>query len=173
MLPRWSPMSRDPTQHRETVQLTTKKRTAAGIKVGKVTQQSITPTNTVPGRMLYDDTKHVEVKVPTDGILIEIHVKPGDRVQAGQELARVSSSEVGTARADVLKRQAEAALAHREFAYKKSICDGVDRLVAAVRKGQAPDQIGDDIQGVKLGEHRAAILEPTRGIAWPNRSRQT
>ncbi|MCA9139863.1 MAG: biotin/lipoyl-binding protein, partial [Planctomycetales bacterium] len=43
--------------------------------------------HTVPGRLRYDQTQHVDVKAPMDGILAELVVTPGDHVNAGDLIA--------------------------------------------------------------------------------------
>ncbi len=41
----------------------------------------ITHHHYVPGRLAYDDNRHIDVKSPTSGIVTEVLVKPGDVVR--------------------------------------------------------------------------------------------
>jgi cobalt-zinc-cadmium efflux system membrane fusion protein len=133
---------------------------AAGIEVSPVGRRRIEPTVTVPGRLQYDDTRHVEVKIPTEGVLAEIRVKPGNAVEAGQVLAIVSSPEVGNARADVMKRQAECELADQKLAWEEATTQGLQKLVAAVKERGNASAILKNLEGVTLGNYREQRRDP-------------
>jgi cobalt-zinc-cadmium efflux system membrane fusion protein len=143
---------------RDVVMLPAAKIEAAGIEVSPVARRRIEPTVVVPGRLQYDDTRHIEVKIPTDGVLAEIRVKPGDVVAAGQVLAVVSSPEVGNARADVLKRQAEHELAEEKLAWEDATAQGLQKLVAAIKDGGDAAAISRELEGVTLGSYREQII---------------
>ncbi len=141
------------------VHLATQKQQAAEIKVGPVVERAMAVSRTVPGRLRYDERWHIEVKIPTEGMLAEVRVKPGQSVQQGQVLALLHSPEVGTARADVLKHQALCELADRVHARKKKVTDGVRQLVAAVQAGRSPQEVTDAMEDVSLGAYRSTILQ--------------
>ncbi|MCY2966164.1 MAG: hypothetical protein NT069_21460, partial [Planctomycetota bacterium] len=63
------------------VHLPDSKRIAAGIEVAVVEPRPMHRVNIVPGRVQYDDTRHVEIKAATDGVLTQGLVKPGDNVE--------------------------------------------------------------------------------------------
>ena len=73
------------------VQLPVEKVEAAGIHSVTVGSRPLRMTRTVPGRIQYDDTRHIAVKAATAGTLIDVKVKPGDAVSPGQCLAILSS----------------------------------------------------------------------------------
>ena len=52
-----------------TLQLTSEKTAAAGIRVVPVSKRALKLTRAVPGRIQYDDTRHVAVKAATAGAL--------------------------------------------------------------------------------------------------------
>lgn len=130
----------------------------SGIEVATIVQSTVQPERTVPGRLTYDDTRHIEVRVPTAGTLREVLVKPGDSVAAGTVLARISSPEVGLARADVLRREAELRIAITDLDRSLQLRDGLNRLVDAVQRGENAPQILDDMQGTRLGPYRERIV---------------
>jgi len=138
--------------------LSSQKQSVAGIQLGEVVEQRLQAQATVPGRVQYDDSRHIEVKIPTAGILLEVRVKPGSRIDEGDVLALVSSPEVGTARADVLKRKVEFDLALQKFEWKDAACNGLKQLVAAVNAGQDPQTVSEDLSALKLGTYRAEIV---------------
>jgi cobalt-zinc-cadmium efflux system membrane fusion protein len=144
---------------RDRVVLSKEKQRSAGTKTELTATRTLQAWQDVPGRLQYDDRRHVEVKTATAGIIVEIGVKTGDHVTSGQVLARISSPEVGEARADCLKRQAELALAQRQAKWEQAICDGLERLVAAVRDGRDPKSISADLTDVPVGSNRRAVLD--------------
>lgn len=131
---------------------------AAGIEVAPAGYRLIQAVHTVPGRVQYDDTRHVEVKVPTPGVLTDVRVKPGDRVEQGQVLAVVSSPDVGHARADVLKRQAEAELAATKLKWQKEVGDGLRQLTTAIESGRSLDDLAAELKDKTLGDYREQIV---------------
>ncbi|MEZ6065805.1 MAG: efflux RND transporter periplasmic adaptor subunit [Planctomycetaceae bacterium] len=91
--------------------MTREKLSVLDLRVQPVERRTLQQVVTAPGRLAYDDRRHVEVKSATSGVLVDIRVKPGDRVAAGAVVAVISSPEIGTARADVLEREADWKLA--------------------------------------------------------------
>lgn len=77
------------------VELPTDKLKAAGVSLTKVVRTQLRPENKVPGRLKYDDRRHVEVRSATPGIITAVRVNPGDYVHAGDVLIELSSPEVG------------------------------------------------------------------------------
>ena len=165
----WSYLQRDPAEQAENIPLEAKaaanvvtfspaKLQAAGIEVAPVEDRTLQPMQTVPGRVQYDDARHVEVKAPTLGSLTEVHVKPGDRVEKGQVLAVVSSPDVGHARADVLKSQSEAELAEAKLKWRKTVCDGLRQLTAAIESGRELTEIAAELKDQTLGDYREQIV---------------
>jgi len=134
------------------------KQEAAGIQLGTVTEMVLQARATVPGRVQYDDYRHLEIKTPASGILLEPRVKPGDVVQEGDVLALLSLPEVGTARADVLRRKVEFDLALQKFEWKDAACIGLKQLVEAVNAGRDPQSLSTDLGDLKLGNYRAAVV---------------
>ncbi|MEZ6055985.1 MAG: efflux RND transporter periplasmic adaptor subunit [Planctomycetaceae bacterium] len=134
------------------------KRERAALQFGRCEKTMLQPTRTVSGRLTYDDTRHIEVRVPTAGILSEVLVKPGDVVEQGQVLAVLDSPEVGLARADVLRRTTEETLARVELERNQAILEGLKTLVAAVEQGTEAGQILEQMDGVRLGQYREKIV---------------
>ena len=91
---------------------------SAGIEVATAERRQLDVTRTAPGRVRYDDRRHVEVKSAAAGIVREVLVKPGDRVEVGTALAVVTSAEVGEARADLLESDRDTRHRREEVATK-------------------------------------------------------
>lgn len=138
--------------------LTDEKLNAVQLTVAPVNRQSINQVRIVPGRLQYDDRKHVSIKAPTEGVLVEVQVKPGDAVKAGQILAVLNSPEIGSARADLLQKTAEYELVRQQFNWKSSIQSHVQKLVDALLSQRSIESVETEFAKAKLGSYRSQLL---------------
>ena len=99
--------AQDSAESLRRVQLTPQKSAAAGFAMATAVSQPLQHEHLVPGRIQYDDRRHVVVRSATPGIVVRLLVRPGQQVQRGEVLLELNSSEVGDARADVLQRTSE------------------------------------------------------------------
>jgi len=141
-----------------TVTLSADKLKAAGILLREVARTRLRQENKVPGRLRYDDRRHIEVRSATPGIITAVRVNPGDQVNAGDVLIELSSPEVGNARADVLQRMAALKLATESRAWEKEISEGLGKLSEAIRERMAVDRIKQEFKTVTLGKNREQLL---------------
>lgn len=140
------------------VMLSESKRASVSLQTVSVAKHELRRTRQVSGRVRYDDARHVEIKAAADGILTKVLVKPGDTVQAGQVLATLHSPEVGTARADVLKRKSDLELAERSVQWQTQTHDNLQLLLKAIRQRTSMKQLEADFESRPLGDHRATLL---------------
>ncbi|HQX50519.1 MAG TPA: efflux RND transporter periplasmic adaptor subunit [Planctomycetaceae bacterium] len=131
---------------------------AAGVVLSDVTKTQLHPENNVPGRLRYDDRRHVEVRSATAGVITSVRVNPGDQVQAGDVLIELNSSEVGNARADVLLRTSELKLAIENREWEKAIFDGLAKLTAVIRARSSVEKIKQEFRDVTLGKSREQLM---------------
>ena len=106
---------------RDHVTLSVEKFEAAGIELTTAVKRELRPQRIVPGRIEYNDPRHVLVKSPFDGLIRRIDVKVGDRVSEGQVMGIVDSPELGDRRADVLLRKTDLEQARNEHDWWHSI----------------------------------------------------
>ena len=123
-----------------------------------VQTQSLQHVHSIPGRLRYDETKHVEVKTPLDGIITDILVTPGERVDLGQLLAVVRSPEIGQARATVLKRHKEREFAQQVLQRESVLAENLEELLMALDQGRSIDTIDSEFSNRPLGSYRQEIL---------------
>jgi membrane fusion protein, heavy metal efflux system len=83
---------------------------AKGIRTITIQTQSIPEYLEVPGRVVPDPTRVVHVFPATTGRVVEMRVRQWDRVQKGQVLALIESSDASRAMADYEKARADADL---------------------------------------------------------------
>ena len=123
-----------------------------------VQQQWVQERHEVPGRVHYDESRHIEVKAPMEGVLAELLVKPGDNVEKGQLLASIKSPEIGQARAEVLRRQQMLNIAqqklNREQELAKNLYDFFDQL----DQGKKSSEIEAAFSNRPLGSFRQDLL---------------
>lgn len=149
---------RDTNESPVVVSLSPGKLAASEIRVEPVSRGTLTHEHSVPGRVVYDDNRHIEVTAPTGGILTQVLVKPGDRVQSGQVLAWLNSPEIGTARADVLQRRAEAELTATLASRAGSLEKNVIALTETLKEQPEFDTVKAAIAGRTLGDYRNTLL---------------
>ena len=140
------------------LELSSAKIEAGGVRSTLLEPLPMRRMSIVPGRLQYDDLKHVELKSATDGILTRILVKPGDRVEQGQVLARVSSPEVGLARSDVLQRRAELELSRKTLEFRSQVADSVDSLIRGIEGQQSMKKLEERFRERVMGEFRGTLL---------------
>jgi cobalt-zinc-cadmium efflux system membrane fusion protein len=131
---------------------------AAQLETVVVSRRRMADIRFVPGRIEYDDNRHVTVKAPTDGVLTRVLVKPGDRVEPGQVLAWLESSEIGKARAEMLLRKSENELAARTLQFKTSVNDNVQQAISALRARQDFKALQERFVGQVMGQYRESLL---------------
>ena len=140
------------------IRMPQEKQHAAGIVTQPVTRSDLTLIRTFPARFEYDDTRHVAVRAPTDGVLEEVLVKPGDAVAAGQTLALLKSPAIGAARSEVLTRTAEYDLAKTTRDRHSRIYHGVENLVASIAQGEPIESIEEQLKDATLGNYGGDLL---------------
>ena len=121
-------------------------------------RRSVEHLHTVPGRLRYDQTKHVDVKAPMDGILAEVLVTPGDVVQTGQLLAVIRSPEIGHARAEILKRKHQRDIAQNVLERERTLAENLQQLSAMLDEGKSTSEIEAAFKDRALGGYRQDIL---------------
>lgn len=142
----------------DTLVLPTGKLNAANIKSVPAQIQAIQHVHTVPGRLRYDQTKHVDVRAPMDGILTELLVTPGDHVNAGDLIAVLSSPEIGQARAEILKRQKERDIAQQVLQRELTLAKNLQEVFAMLEQEKSVDEIESAFSNRALGAYRQQIL---------------
>ncbi|HWA99324.1 MAG TPA: hypothetical protein VG713_12565, partial [Pirellulales bacterium] len=112
------------------VRLRPEKLAAAGIRTVAVERRVIQETRRVPGKIGYNASKRLDIKLPASGVVKQVLALPGEQIAHGQPLARLTSIEVGLARDEVIKSEADVQLAAYEFNWAKEIAGNLNSLLA-------------------------------------------
>jgi membrane fusion protein, heavy metal efflux system len=83
------------------------------VQVEPVTATSETTTIRTSGKVGFNEERLSYVSSPLVGRVVDIRARPGDRVAAGQTLAVIDSSDLGTAWSEFIKARADLILAER------------------------------------------------------------
>ena len=111
------------------VHLDAELRKSAGIVVVAVEKRTMPTTLRVIGRLTPDDEKTHKTAAVTDGRVLKVFVKVGDRVKAGQVLARMHSHEIHEARSDYQKAKIELARLDSQRGFAEKSRDRIKRLL--------------------------------------------
>lgn len=122
---------------------------ASQFKVSKLALQEITPWLDISGRIEANDRLVTRIGAAVTGRVTEVLAEVGDRVQPGQALARVASSELTTAQMGYLKAHSAASQAERAV-------DRARQLILADVIGSAELQRRESELAVARAELRAA-----------------
>ncbi len=152
------PEAAQASEVRTEVRLSDTKRERAGIKLGKAEQRVLQATAIVPGRVSYDESKHVQLRSATAGTITKFLVKPGDQVKKGDLLAVLSSPEIGQSRAAEKQQLAELELLNRTLTFQRERRRGIETLTAAIERGDAPEKIRESKATEKIGASRESLL---------------
>jgi membrane fusion protein, heavy metal efflux system len=79
-----------------------------GLTVAPVRRQSLASSIKATGQIETSPNRKVEVTTPIIGTVTQLLAQPGDRVQAGQPVAILSSSEIAELRVDSIQKRSEA-----------------------------------------------------------------
>ncbi len=150
--------TRESTGSSDVITLPEGKMAKANFGTEFVEMQEVDHIHTVPGRLAYDEALHIEVKAPVSGVLLDVLVKPGDVVQAGQVLAIINSSEIGQARAALLNNEAKYQLTLKQMARVQEVTQNLEKLYELLGKDVAMDEIEKQFKDKTLGTYREQVM---------------
>jgi cobalt-zinc-cadmium efflux system membrane fusion protein len=114
---------------------------------------------TVPGRVVWDETRTSRVFSPVSGRVVALKVRPGDVIRTGQALALISSPDFGQAQAEFRKAGADLVLAGKNNARARELYDAG---VIALKELQAADA---DLERAHVERDRTLAREKLFGAS--------
>jgi cobalt-zinc-cadmium efflux system membrane fusion protein len=134
------------------------KRQAARLETTEVAWREFRVTRAAPGRLQYDQRRHIEIAPATAGFVGSIAVAPGDRAASGTALATISSPEVGGARADLLELQAAYDIAERSRQRAVAMQHAVQQLTEGIRREASLEELQNTGRSAALGSPGKALV---------------
>ena len=117
-----------------------------GIKIEPAGQRRIGVGIKATGQIETQPNRQANVTIPTPGTVVELLVKPGDRVKKGQPVAVISSLELLQLRVESLDRRTDAEVSLREAQANLRLAQenlGRERQIAATEIAQAQTQLAE------------------------------
>lgn len=140
------------------VRLTPAKLKAAALHVSQVERREVQESRRVPGKIGYNTSRRLEIKVPAAGVVTRVLVLPGQTVKRGDQLALASSVDVGMARDEVTHAEADLRIAQRETDWLTQISDNTKALLKALEAGPDIKKIEEQFKDQVLGDQREKII---------------
>jgi cobalt-zinc-cadmium efflux system membrane fusion protein len=128
------------------IELTAAQIQHGGVTWAAVSMGTVAGAATIPGEITPNEDRTVRLGAPTRGRIVNVAVRPGDRVSAGQLLVTMQSPEAGAAQSDVAKADAEVTARRAEAQYSASARARAERLLAlkAIPRQEYDRAIADD-----------------------------
>lgn len=105
------------------VTLSEAQRAAVEIRTAPAVRRQMQSKLKAMGKLFVPQPRKAIVSYPFPARIAEIHVVPGDWVKAGQKLVTLQSEEVGNARAEYFKSQADRELARQNLERERALFD--------------------------------------------------
>lgn len=158
-----------PSASDDVVRLSPGKLQAAGLHSSPVELREFRPTRSVPGKIVHNQALRLELTSPSDAVVRQILVSPGQQVHAGDRLVVLTSSDIGLARDEVRGRAADMKLAQRESDWAEQIATNLAELLEFLETKPEPKQVEEQFQDKVLGEHRGKVLNSYTGFVLADR----
>ncbi|TVR87453.1 MAG: efflux RND transporter periplasmic adaptor subunit [Saprospirales bacterium] len=94
------------------------------ISIEEVTKQRMVRSLSLPGNIEVNKDRVFRVHPTASGIITDVHVRVGDRVQRGQVLATVQSPDIAAFKRDLRSARSERELAKRNLSLAESLFEG-------------------------------------------------
>lgn len=153
-----APEAAAPAAAPTSVTLSPEKFAAANLHTAAAALAPIQETRPVPATLTYDAARRVPVNAPVSGVVVKVLAEPGQQVAEHQPLAELSCPEVGLARDEVLRHQADLDLAKRQLVFSEQIAKNVDGLLALLAQRPKLEELEKSLDNRTLGEYREKVV---------------
>lgn len=140
------------------VVLTPAKLAAAALHVSPVVRRTIQQTRRVPAKIGYNPAERLEIRVPVAGVVKQVLAAPGKPIHRGEQLAVLTSVEVGLARDEMVRAQSDVQLARKESDWADEIANNLSELLKLLETKPEVSYVEQHFKDRLLGEHRDKVL---------------
>lgn len=140
------------------VHLPAEKLATAAIETQPASIRALTHTHTVPGRIEYDASRRLQLRLPAECVVKEVLVRPGQQVAKGDKLAVLTSQQFGLGRDAVQQCEENLQRAQHEQQWIDGIVANVEVLLTDLEQSPAMADIEATFKDRPLGQYRQELL---------------
>ena len=131
---------------------------SVGLTVEPAVSGVLADTAWRPARIALDEEKTAHLAAPVEGIVREVNVRIGQRVEAGAVLAVVEAKAAGVARLEVARAKVAAEAEAERLKWATSTAANVESLLKALEGGPEPAAVEQRFAGKLLGDWRDKLI---------------
>ena len=131
---------------------------SAGLEIAPVRRDSLTVVRTVTGKLTANEDRLAHIYSLVEGIVHEVPIRYGDRVEAGDELALIDSREVGQAKLALVEARQGVRIAEVNQQWARTIYDNVQALIDALEEEPPVQEVIGSFEGRPMGAYREQLL---------------
>ena len=128
----------------------------SSIKVDAVAERDVAATLALAGKVQFDEDRVAHVLAPLAGQIVNLHVKVGDRLRAGEAICAISSREVTAAVTEYLDSRNDLDLAEKHIAITRDLFEHEASSKMAMQ--QAENDLGKAQVHVARASEALAVL---------------
>lgn len=147
-----------PSTKSNSLSLSDEKFAAAKLETTVVQSETFQAHKAVPGTIVYDATKKVELRATVDCIVKETLVRSAQQVEQGQPVLRLTGPAVGAARSEISQCESNLDLLEKEYTWTLETHSNMKELLSFLEQSPSSDQVRSRFESKSLGEHRKEIL---------------
>jgi len=130
----------------------------AGIRTEVVATAPLTDYAWRTGRVVIDDDRVAHVSPAVEGLVVDVRVRLGQEVLAGDVLAVLESREIGQAKLELVTAKLAAAAERERAGWATSTATNIADLVKAVDAGKPSAEIEAAFKERSVGERRQTLM---------------
>ncbi len=131
---------------------------AAGLTLATVKRDDFPVLRWITGKLALNQDRLAHISPLVEGIVREVLVEFGERVERGQVLATIDSKEVGDAKLQLVQSRLNLRIAQVEYDWDSTVYQNVKQLIDAIRRGVSMDEIENRFRGMQIGNYRSQLI---------------
>ncbi|WP_152054356.1 efflux RND transporter periplasmic adaptor subunit [Tautonia marina] len=131
---------------------------AAGLRIEPAVRGDLTLVRTVTGKVTTNEDRLAHVYSLVEGVVHEVYVRFGDRVEQGAELALIDSREIGQAKLDLVAARQGIRIAEVNEEWAVTIHQNVSDLINALEAEPPVQEVVGRFEGRPMGEYREQLI---------------
>lgn len=140
------------------VELAREKWRPAGLEIVPARRDRLTLLQTVTGKVTPNEDRLAHIYSLVEGIVHEVPIRYGDRVEAGAELAVIDSREVGQAKLALVEARQGVRIAAVNEQWAETIHQNVQALITDLETEPPVREVIGRFEGRPMGEYREQLL---------------